>query len=293
LDEAKATLQKALQRNPDFFPLHNLMYYVGFLQGDEILMEQQISWAAARPNAEVSMLVRQAEHAVYLGNLNKSRKLYERIVETYSRKSNTGVAAFREAQEALWESEFGNAGLARQAAKAAMTLAPEIQAQVIAALAFARAGETFEATAIEHKLNKQRPLDTLMQNYWLPTLRAQNELNHGNAKHAVEFLQATSAYDLSGVGFMLPVYVRGHACLLANDAAQAVAQFQKVLDHPGVTLGSPLAPLARLGLARAYRVQGDTEKSRIAYKDFFTLWKDADPDIPILKDAKSEYAKLQ
>jgi eukaryotic-like serine/threonine-protein kinase len=148
------------------------------------------------------------------------------------------------------------------------------------------------------ELEKNYPSDTILKVYWLPTIRAALELDANNSAQALVALEAAAPYELAippqlQFGTMYPVYIRGQAQLAAHNGAAAATEFQKFLDHPGVTLNYPLGALAHLGLARAYALQGETAKAKAAYDDFFALWKDADPDIPILVAAKSEYAKLQ
>jgi predicted Zn-dependent protease len=167
----------------------------------------------------------------------------------------------------------------------------------LAALALARAGDTAAAEKLVAELDRIFPLDTLVQRYWLPTIRAAVALQRKNPSRAVELLQAASTVELGQPTnfsvFLCPVYLRGEAYLMLHDGNAAAAEFQKFIDHRGVVVNFPWGALARLGLARAYAVQGDTAKAHIAYQDFLNLWKDADPDIPILKQAKAEYAKLQ
>jgi predicted Zn-dependent protease len=170
--------------------------------------------------------------------------------------------------------------------------------KLFAALAYARIGDSAHAKPLIAELEKSYPSDTLMKVYWLPTLKGALELSANNAAQALVYLEATLPYELGSppqlqVGTMYPVYLRGMAQLASHNGAGATVEFRKFLDHRGVVLNFPLASLAHLGLARAYAMQGDSVKARSAYQDFFTLWKDADPDIPILKEAKAEYAKLQ
>ena len=179
-----------------------------------------------------------------------------------------------------------------------MKLAANWKVEAVAALALARAGDTPAAEKLLAELDKTFRLDALVQSYWLATIRAAIELNRGNATKAVELLQGAARYELAvssptELATMYPVYVRGYAYLLAHQGKEAAAEFQKFIDHPGVVLNFPLGALSRLGLARAYALQGDTTNARRAYQDFLTLWKDADPDLPVLRDAKSEYAKLK
>ncbi|PYX67725.1 MAG: hypothetical protein DMG72_24745 [Acidobacteria bacterium] len=198
---------------------------------------------------------------------------------------------------ALREAEFGNAAPAKQGVAAALALAPGRDVKVLAALTLARVGDTGRAKAMVEELEKSDSSNTVLKIYWLPTLKAAIELNKGNSSQALVFLEAAAPYELGGppptqLGTFYPAYLRGQAYLLAHNGS-ATAEFQKLLDHRGIVLNFPLGALAHLGLARAYALSGDTAKSRTAYQDFLTLWKDADPDIPILKEAKAEYAKLQ
>jgi len=144
-----------------------------------------------------------------------------------------------------------------------------------------------------YDLEKKFPMDTLLNGFWLPTIRAAIEISDDNPDGAIKLLQAAVPYELAVGGDLYPVYVRGQAYLTLHKGTEAATEYQKFVDHRGIVLNSPLGALARLGLARAYAMQGDTAKAKAAYQDFLTLWKDADPDIPILKEAKAEYAKLQ
>jgi eukaryotic-like serine/threonine-protein kinase len=169
--------------------------------------------------------------------------------------------------------------------------------QLLSALVAARVGDVAQAQKVVEKLNSDFPLSTVLQSYWLPTIRAAIDLSHGNAAAAIQVLQATSPFELGGpqpfnLATMYPIYIRGQAYLSSHQGKEAAAEFQKIVDHRGIVLNFPLGALAHLGLARAYAMQADTVKARSAYQDFFALWKDADPDIPILKEAKAEYGKL-
>ena len=189
--------------------------------------------------------------------------------------------------------ESGNREEARADANAAVKLSPDDpDVRAIAALALARAGDTAGAEKLAAELDKTRPLDTLVQKYWLPTIRSAVALERKDPNRAIELLKAVGAIELSR-GNLLPVYVRGQAYLVLDDGNAAAAEFQKFIDHRGAVGNFPWGVLARLGLARAYAVQGDTAKAKTAYQDFLMLWKDADPDIPILIAAKAEYAKLK
>jgi predicted Zn-dependent protease len=177
-------------------------------------------------------------------------------------------------------------------------LAPNRDVRAVAALALARAGDTAGAEKLVAELDKAFPLDTLVQRYWLPTIRASVALERKDPTRAVELLKAASTVELSSITadltiFLCPVYLRGEAYLMLHDGNAAAAEFQKFIDHRGVVMNFPWGAMARLGLARAYALQGDTAKARPAYQDFLTLWKDADPVIPMLKEAKTEYAQLK
>jgi eukaryotic-like serine/threonine-protein kinase len=169
--------------------------------------------------------------------------------------------------------------------------------QAMAALALARAGDTAGAEKLAADLNKTFPLDTLVQRYWLPTIQASVGLQRKDLNRAIEVLRVASPIELGQptqvTVFLCPVYVRGEAYLMLHNGNAAAAEFQKFIDQRGAVVNFQWGVLARLGLARAYAMQGDTAKARTAYQEFLTLWKDADPDVPILKEAKSEYAKLQ
>jgi ATP/maltotriose-dependent transcriptional regulator MalT len=198
----------------------------------------------------------------------------------------------------LREAEFGNASSARQNALAAMALVQGRDVRSVAGLALARAGETAQAQKLAESLNKDFPQNTIVQGYWLPSIHAAIEINGKNAARGIEILQTAVPYELAQceplqVGMLYPAYLRGQAQLVAHEGKEAAVEFQKMIDHRGIVLNSPLGALAHLGLARAYALQGDTTKARAAYNDFFTLWKDADPDIPVLQQAKTEYAKLK
>ena len=201
---------------------------------------------------------------------------------------------------ALREAEFGNASQARKATSSVLALAPTRDAQILAALASARAGASVEAKEMAEDLGKRFPRDTLINRYWLPTINAAIEINRRNPSKAIEILQVTAPYELGESypqfqvgGSLYPVYVRAQAYLLLHRGGEAAEEFHKIIDHRGILMNCPLGALARLGLARAYASQGQIANYRSSFQDFFTLWKDADPDIPILKQAKAEYAKLQ
>ncbi len=206
------------------------------------------------------------------------------------------AAAAYQARAALRDVESGSREQARAEAEAAVKLAQDRDVWVIAALALARAGDTAVAEKLAAELDKTFPLDTLVQSYWLPAIRAGVALQSKDPDRAIELLKVVSPVELGGqpmLGtYMSPAYVRGEAYLMLHDGHGAAVEFQKFIEHRGLVATFSWGALARLGLARAYALQGDTAKARAGYQDFLTLWKDADPDVPILKEAKAEYAKL-
>jgi serine/threonine protein kinase/tetratricopeptide (TPR) repeat protein len=298
LDDAKAEFDQALARRLDGWTLRLYMYYLDFLRGDSAHMEQQLSWGAGKPGAEDPLLSAQSDTDAYYGRLTKARDFTRRAVDSAIRADSKETAALWQVNAALREAEFGNAAAAKQGVTTALGLAPGRDVKVLGALALARVGDTARAKAMVEELKKSNPTNTVLKLYWLPTLKAAIELNGGNSAQAVESLEAAAPYELgepppTQEGTLYPAYLRGEAYLLARQGQAAATEFQKFLDHRGIVVNFPLGALAHLGLARAYALSGDTVKSRAAYQDFLALWKDADPDIPILKEAKAEYVKLQ
>jgi predicted Zn-dependent protease len=208
-------------------------------------------------------------------------------------------AALWQVNAALREGEFGNSAAAKRDVARALTLAPgRADVKLFAALTLARIGEIARPKQLVKELERDHPSDTLLKRYWLPTIKAALEVNRNNSSQALSLLEPAVPYELATppelqIGTLFPVYVRGQAQLMAHNGAAAAKEFLKFEDHRGVTVNFPLGALAHLGLARAYALAGDTTKAKTAYQYFFALWKDADPDIPILKKAKAEYAKLQ
>ena len=298
LDEAKTTFGQARSRNLDDPFLRLYMYYLAFLQKESAGMQDQVSSLMGKPGAEDVLLSAESDSEAYYGRLRKAREFSQRAVESAKRNDAKETAATWEVNAALREAEFGNLAQARQGVAAALALAPGRDVQLLSALAGARAGDAVQAQKVVEKLNRDFPLSTVLESYWLPTIRAEIELNHGNGAAAIRVLQATSPFELGGpppfnLGTMYPIYVRGQAYLSTHQGKEAAAEFQKIIDHRGIVLNFPLGALAHLGLARAYALQGDAVKARAAYQAFLTIWKDADPDIPIRKEAKAEYAKLK
>jgi tetratricopeptide (TPR) repeat protein len=297
-DEARAAVEQALARGLDHESLHLVLYFLAFLEGDQAAMEQQVTWREGEPGEKDWMLSTQSDTEAYYGRLGKAREFSQRAVESARRADAPETAALWAVNAALREAEFGNAAPARQAAAAAIALAPGRDIKVLAALALARAGEAGQARALVQELERDFPSNTVLTVYWLPTIRATLELHRGDTARAIEFLQATVPYELGGppqlqLGSLYPIYVRGQAYLLAGRGDEAATEFQRILDHRGIVLNFPLGALAHLGLARARALADDIPQSRKHYQDFLALWKDADPAIPVLRAAKAEYAQLQ
>jgi predicted Zn-dependent protease len=202
------------------------------------------------------------------------------------------TAAAYQAAAAMFEADSGNREQARADADTAMKLSPNRNVQAMTALVLARAGDTPGAEKLAAELDKAFPLDTLVQRYWLPMIRAAIAMQRNDPSHAIELLQTANDIELYD-SRLLPAYLRGEAYLMLHDGTRAATEFQKFIDHRGLVRNLPWGALARLGLARAYAMQGDTTKARAAYQEFLTIWKDADPDVPILKQAQTEYSKLK
>jgi serine/threonine protein kinase/tetratricopeptide (TPR) repeat protein len=299
-DEAKTTTEEALGRKLEAIPLHLNLYALAFFQSNQAAMKQQADWAIGKPSAEDQVLSLESDTEAWSGRLGKARELSRQAIERARRSDEKEPAALWQANAAIREALFGNMDAARQNAAAAAALAPgSHDAEAQAALAYALAGDTAHAQSLADDLGKRFPQDTVVQSVWLPTIRAQIETGRKNPGRSIQLLQMAAPYELgmlSGSAInscLYPVYVRGEAYLSAQQGPAAAAEFQKILDHRGLLLNCSTGVLAHLGLARAYVLQGDTVKARPAYQDFLAQWKDADSDIPILLQAKAEYAKLK
>jgi eukaryotic-like serine/threonine-protein kinase len=293
LDEAEAVYKQAEERKLEGELLLQSRYQLAFLKGDAAQMAQLVSAAMGKPGAEDLLLATQADTEGWYGKLRNAHELTRKAMDSAERNDANEAAAAYQAEAALREVESGNREQARAEANAAVKLAPNRDVWAIAALVLARAGDTAGAEKLATELDKTLPLDTLVQRYWLPAIRAAVALHLKDPNRAIELLKAASPIELgASTAILCPVYLRGEAYLMLHDGNRAAAEFQKFIDHRGLVANFPWGALARLGLARAYAIQGDTAKARAAYQDFLTLWKDADPDIPILKEANAEYAKL-
>ncbi|MGA2372343.1 MAG: protein kinase domain-containing protein [Candidatus Korobacteraceae bacterium] len=297
LDEAEAVYKQAEERKLQNELLLQNHYQLAFLKGNAAQMTQLLSAAMGKPGSEDLLLATQADTEGWYGRLKNAHELTRQAMDSAQRNDAKESAAMYQAAAALREVESGNREQARAEANAALKLAPNRNVRAMAALALARAGDTAAAEKLVAELDRNLPLDTMVQRYWLPTIRAGVALERKDPNRAIELLKVGSMIELSEPTditiFLCPVYLRGEAYLMLHDGNRAAAEFQKFIDHYGLVVNFPWGALARLGLARAYAIQGNTVKARVAYQDFLTLWKDSDPDIPILIQAKAEYARLQ
>lgn len=295
LDEARATAQEARDHNLDAPTLHMSMYQVNFVQHDMDAANREIASLKGMPFFDAVILVFQADTARYSGQFAKAREFSRRAADSL-RVEQKETSAAVEAEAALQEALVSNMSLAKQGAKAALQLSNGRDASWVSAIALALAGDSGQAARLAGDLAKRFPDDTIMQTQYLPMIRAATALAARNAESAIQALAPAAPYELGQNRASMslgPIYFRGQAYLAAKQGASAAAEFQKILDHPGVVVNGPIGALAHLGLGRAYAFSGDKAKAAAAYQDFLALWKDGDPDVPILKEAKAEYAKLQ
>jgi serine/threonine protein kinase/tetratricopeptide (TPR) repeat protein len=299
MEKAKAAYDEAFARKLISSDLLRGRYGFAFLQNDTVTMAQMLAQAAQVSAAEDMLLSVASDTEAYYGRLNKARELSQKAVAFAVREDRKETAALWQLNSAWREAEFGNPDPARKEAASALALAPTHDVQIMAALTLARAGDHAGAEKIADQLVRQSPSDTMLSFYWLPTMHAA-VLSDSKPDEAIRVLEVTTPLEGGQVlpqtqsgGFLYPVYVRGEALMAAHRGGDAVREYQKMIDARAVMQNCPLHSLARFGLARAYALSGDTIKAKTAYQDFLTLWKDADPDIPILKQAKAEYAKLR
>jgi eukaryotic-like serine/threonine-protein kinase len=300
LDEAKLAYQEAIKRKLDSSFLHDDMYSIAFLEGNTEEMKRQLSWATGRPGAEDLLLSAQSDTEAFYGHLDRARVLSRQAVDSARRVELKETAALWQLNSALREAEFGNSKSARQGTTEGLAIASTRDVRIVAALTLARAGDIGPAEKMVAELERENPLNTAINRYWLPTIRAYIAIGERHPELGVKILEAATPYDLAFPqpqfeegGLLYPAFVRGKAYLLLHRGKEAAIEFQKLLDHRGVVINSPLGALARLGVAEAYAMQDDAPRARAAFQDFLVLWKDADPDIPILQQAKAEYAKIQ
>jgi len=308
-DQARQIIHEAKARKADDFLLRNALYGIAFIGADSTEMAEQQQWFAGKPEENMGLALASDTEA-YGGHLGKARELTKRAVDSAIRADSKENGAISQENAAIAQAAYGNPAEAVQSAAEGLKLASTSQGvEVEAALAFAMAGDAARAESLAQDLGKRFPLDTQMQSLWLPAIQAQLALDKKNPAAALTALQAASPIELGQIAFvanmscLYHVYVRGEAYLAAGEGKEAAAEFQKIIDHSGIVWNCWTGALAHLGVARANALQArtsqgaDADAARVralaAYKDFLTLWKDADPDIPILKEAKAEYAKLQ
>jgi serine/threonine protein kinase len=300
LDEAKATYEQAVEHKLKSSHFNLALYQIAFLQKDVAGMAQQVSSSAGTPGLEATLFANAADTAAYSGRLRSARELSRQAANSAERAGDHEAAATYSALSALREALFGNTDEARRRASVAMKHPAGHDLEYASALAWAYVGDHERAQKLTDDLDRRFPEATIVQFNYLPTLRAKLAVSKGDASEALENLRAVLPYELGrttyssyGWSSLCPVYVRGEAYLAARQGKEAAAEFEKILDHRGIVLNEPLGALALLQLGRSYALQGDTAKAKTAYQDFLTLWKDADPDLPILKEAQAEYAKLK
>jgi eukaryotic-like serine/threonine-protein kinase len=301
LGQAEKTLQVASARNLEASDALVLPYDIAFLKGDQVGMEREAAQEQAKSESEAQSWYYQAFAMAYSGHLQQARTMAARATDMAQQADQPERAALWGTGAALLEAFFDNPSAARKKAKAALELSKDREIEYGAALAFALTGDTAQAQTLANDLQRRFAEDTSVRFSYLPTLRALLALHSGESSRAIELLQVAAPYDLGGprssyhgiFGPLYPVYFRGEALLAAHQGTQAAAEFQKILDHRGTVVSDPIGALARLQLGRAFAMSKDKTKAKSAYENFLTLWKDADPGIPILQQAKQEYARLQ
>ncbi|HTY84362.1 MAG TPA: protein kinase [Silvibacterium sp.] len=309
-EDSQQMIRQAQAHKLESFSLRSAWYALGFIQGDSAAMAQQQQWFMGRPEENIGLALASDTEA-YAGHVAKAEELTRRSVESAISADSKESGAIWLENSALREAAFGNLTRARQEAADGLKLVPSSQGvQVEAALAFAMAGDAAQAGKLAQDLNQKYPLDTQMQSLWLPAVHAQLALDHKESASAINDLQSAlppleygQIAFISNMSCLYPTYIRGEAYLAAGQGASAAAEFQKILDHSGIVWNCWTGALAHLGLARADALEAksfqgaDADAARVralaAYKDFLTLWKDADAELPIFKQAKAEFAKLQ
>ena len=299
--EAEETARQAFERKFEVPEFMLLKFYLAFLKGDHAGMDQAVAQAKGKPGAEDWMAHSEALVEARSGHLRAAAETSRHAMDLAQRAGEQERAATYEAGKAVWQGLYGIAPAAKQGAVAALELSRGRDVEYGAAFALALAGDFPRAQALARDLEKRFPEDTSVQFNYLPALRALFALNGRKPQVAIELLQVAAPYDYAVpaidfnafFGGFYPVYLRGEAYLAVREHAKAAAEFQKILDHRGIVLADPVGAMARLQLGRAFALSGDKTKAEAAYQDFLTLWKDADPDIPILKQAKAEYARLR
>ena len=292
LDEAQRACEQASAAGRDSVYTHRVLFEIAFLRHDQATMQHQIDWATGTER-ENDMLTTRALALTASGKLRASRQLFEQSWATSQRLGLDDDAAYSMAGAALTDADFGNYPQARTQAVAALKLGRGIDVEETAAEALALVGDTAQAQDLSEDLQRRFPKHAPLNVACIPTILATIALRRGEPAKAIEILQPAAPYDLSEFCSLSPIYIRGLAYLRAASGGEAAAEFQKIVDHPGIDATSPRHALANLGLARAYKLIGDSARSRQAYQEFFAAWSGADSDIPELRKAHSEYQHLE
>jgi len=292
LAESKEVYERAIARNLEVPEIHISRYMVAFLEGDASEMQKQVAWATGKAGGEDQLLSIQSDSEAYFGHFGRAQSLSQSAFDSAQKNGLHETAAYWLLNAALRKVEVGEYALAKENVASALGMGSNTTLQSLAAMTLARVGENSRSQAITGDIRKKEPLNEMLNGYWIPPVHAVIELNRGRTQQALELLKPSSGYEFGPFSLHL-VYVRGEAYLKARNGKQAAAEFQNIIDHRAVVTNDVLGALAHLQLGRAYALYGDTAKSKAAYQDFLTLWKDADPEIPILKQAQTEYAKLQ
>ncbi len=301
--EAEKTLQRASERKLDIPDFYVQRYVIAFLKDDKTGMEREAALPREKPSVDDWMSNAEAFVSAYSGHLEEARKMSRRAADLARKAERRDTEALYEADAAMREALFGNALAARQRAGHAVELSKSRDVEYGAAFALALSGDSSRSQGLTEDLSRRFPEDTIVRFTYLPTIHALVALNHTQPSKAIELLQTAISYEggtpieggsefLLGAGSLYPAYVRGLAYLASHQGAEAAAEFQKILDHRGIVISDPIGALAHVQLGRAYALSGDKAKAQSAYHDFLTLWKYADPDIPILKQAQADYANL-
>ena len=288
--DAKEVVDQALHQNLDSSFFHSFLYQIAFVGGDTTAMQQQLDWWRGKPDEYVA-LNWQTQTAAFLGQWRRSQDFSRSAVEMATRSDAKEVAAQYVVEAALLGAVFGQCSQTKAATSQAAGLARNNLFLTRGALALALCGDAGQAQSLVEEVTKERPKDTLINSLWVPLVGAAIQLNRNNPAEAVQLLEPAKRYEAAAEFW--PQYLRGLAYLKLKSGNEAAAEFQKILDNRGQAPLSALYPLAHLGLARAAALTGDLSKSRKAYQDFLALWKDADSDLPVLKEAKQEYEKLK
>jgi serine/threonine protein kinase/tetratricopeptide (TPR) repeat protein len=291
LEEARSTLQKAVDNKADNLFIHQQLYQLAFLVGDADGVQREMTWAEGKPS-EYLLLIEAANAAAAHGQMHKAEELMQRSVKVSDRLGFKETTADTQANWAVTQAEVGEAAKARELAASSSALAHGRSNMGPVATALAMTGDVSRPPVIVEELSRRFPDDTLLHNVTIPNVSALVAINRRAPDQAIAALQTATSYELGTSQALLPIYIRGLAYLQARRGAEAASEFQKMIDHRGINPTGVEHSLAKLGLGRAYGIAGDTLKAKAAYQDFLALWKDADPDIPVLKEAKAEYAKL-